>query len=76
MYLQQVGASPRQADGYVRVSAGYLQVMGTPQTRPAKTETSPTVKVTLHMHCFHLLLIQCTRPAYNSKVGQLLFDKV
>ena len=76
MYLQQVGASPRQADGYVRVSGGYLQVMGTPQTRPAKTETSPTVKVTLHMHCFHLLLIQITSPTNNSQFGQLLIDKV
>ena len=44
MCLQQVGLPPRQADGYVRVSAGYLQVMGTPQTRPAKPETSPRSK--------------------------------
>ena len=44
MCLQQMGLPPRQADGYVRVSAGYLQVMGTPQTRPAKPETSPRSK--------------------------------
>ena len=65
MCLQQVGASPRQADGYVRVSAGYLQVMGTPQT-PDSSQDPDLTHGQSHTSTALLSLVMPAHPMYSS----------